>query len=423
MARKPHFLIFMITLAVTTCAWTQRGPGGRQAQPQQSSAQIPYKILPLIGQNPDTLDICLFIQIPNNLLQFISTGDGRFEAAYEVTILIRNTEDELLESRIRRGKTLADSFEKTKSTGHSRLERFLFRLPPGRYNLYNEVFDIETRRKYSGREEVSLPDLSRDTFSLSPLLFTRIEDQETTPLALSPLFEPDRFQDDTSLTALFYLISDGSHQQIHLTQTILDSKSDTILNHQTVIPIHGKIQPVRLHLKQYFPFGKYRIEVTVTDGQSKKRVYDAFFVRWGAHPAFMPELDLALRSLVYVADDSEINEVLTRTHEEQMEWLQTFWKERDPDPETDFNALEDEYYRRVAAANQRFSTRDGSRPGWETDRGRIYILHGPPSDVERPQMTFGETSRYEIWYYRNQQRRFVFLDRFGSGNYRLISQE
>jgi len=61
--------------------------------------------------------------------------------------------------------------------------------------------------------------------------------------------------------------------------------------------------------------------------------------------------------------------------------------------------------------------------GWRTDRGRTYIIYGPPSEIDTPSTATGGTSRYEIWYYRNLQKRFVFLDRHGNSDYRLISEE
>ncbi|RPH31043.1 GWxTD domain-containing protein, partial [bacterium] len=56
---------------------------------------------------------------------------------------------------------------------------------------------------------------------------------------------------------------------------------------------------------------------------------------------------------------------------------------------------------------------DGSR----TDRGKIYILYGPPTSMDRsldPAAGFQET-----WIYEKLGKRFVFKDQSKSGNYVL----
>ena len=96
-----------------------------------------------------------------------------------------------------------------------------------------------------------------------------------------------------------------------------------------------------------------------------------------------------------------------------------FWKRRDPTPGTEQNELMQEYYYRVEYANTHFST---NRNGWETDRGRIFILYGEPSDVE--QHPFEINSKpYEVWYYNALNRRFVFVDYTGFGDYELVEPE
>ncbi len=80
-----------------------------------------------------------------------------------------------------------------------------------------------------------------------------------------------------------------------------------------------------------------------------------------------------------------------RNDEEREQFIKQFWLRRDPDPSTPRNEVKEEHYRRIAYANERF--RD-DRPGWKTDRGRIYIINGPPDEAE-----VYPTERYEIWRY------------------------
>src|ERR1700739_5111839 len=65
--------------------------------------------------------------------------------------------------------------------------------------------------------------------------------------------------------------------------------------------------------------------------------------------------------------------------EERDQFIEAFWQRRDPTPDTIENEFKEEHYRRIAYANEHFPA---GIPGWETDRGRIYIMYGPADQVE-----------------------------------------
>ncbi|MGP0075244.1 MAG: GWxTD domain-containing protein [Bryobacteraceae bacterium] len=69
------------------------------------------------------------------------------------------------------------------------------------------------------------------------------------------------------------------------------------------------------------------------------------------------------------------------TNEEHEEFIKQFWLRRDPTPGTPENEFKEEHYRRIAQANLRFPTATGTA-GWKTDRGRIYIVFGPPDEID-----------------------------------------
>ena len=119
--------------------------------------------------------------------------------------------------------------------------------------------------------------------------------------------------------------------------------------------------------------------------------------------------------------------------EEREQFIEQFWLRRDPTPDSVENEFREEHYRRIAYANERFSS---GKPGWKTDRGRIYIAWGPPDEIEshpsggayyRPiEEGGGSTSTYafEIWRYRylegvGQEVVLEFVDPSMSGEYRL----
>lgn len=122
-----------------------------------------------------------------------------------------------------------------------------------------------------------------------------------------------------------------------------------------------------------------------------------------------------------------------KTDEEREQFIEQFWLRRDPSPDTIENEYREEHYRRIAYSNERYAS---GKPGWKTDRGRIYITHGKPDEIEshpsggsyeRPfEEGGGTTSTYpfEIWRYRyidgiGNDVMLEFVDPTLSGEYRL----
>lgn len=116
---------------------------------------------------------------------------------------------------------------------------------------------------------------------------------------------------------------------------------------------------------------------------------------------------------------------------ERGKFIERFWRVRDPNPQTPENEFKIEYYRRIAFANK--FLKSSSIPGWRTDRGRIYILLGPPNEIRqdfRPSGSFLTASNAvtEIWSYMGLPGKklpysleIAFVDKFGTGDYVLKS--
>ena len=88
-----------------------------------------------------------------------------------------------------------------------------------------------------------------------------------------------------------------------------------------------------------------------------------------------------------------------QTDEEREKFIEQFWLRRDPTPGTVENEFKEEHYRRVTYANQHFTDPNGLA-GWKTDRGRVYIVYGPPDEIEsHPKGGPAHTFPYEQWMY------------------------
>ncbi len=115
-----------------------------------------------------------------------------------------------------------------------------------------------------------------------------------------------------------------------------------------------------------------------------------------------------------------------KTDRERDLFIEAFWKHRDPVPETAENEFKSEHYRRIEYANKYFG-RESPKPGWKTDRGRFYIILGPPNDIQRIDSK-SEVYDTEIWFYQGKTDlglppgfNVLFFREKGTGEFRLYS--
>jgi GWxTD domain-containing protein len=137
--------------------------------------------------------------------------------------------------------------------------------------------------------------------------------------------------------------------------------------------------------------------------------------------------------VVWIITDEERKAFLQLANDdERNNFIEQFWQRRNPKPHSPDNEYKEQHYLRIAYANERYGT---DNPGWKTGRGRIYIMFGPPDEVdahpggahERPPAEGGgSTSTYpfEVWRYRylegvGQKVEIEFVDTCRCGDYKL----
>ena len=121
------------------------------------------------------------------------------------------------------------------------------------------------------------------------------------------------------------------------------------------------------------------------------------------------------------------------TNEEREQFIEIIFTNHNPNPDSSVNEFKEEHYRRIAYANEHFSS---GIPGWKSDRGHIYIVWGPPDEIDshptggtydRPMWQGGgstPTYNWELWRYRHLEGigdsiELEFVDPSGSGEYHL----
>lgn len=236
---------------------------------------------------------------------------------------------------------------------------------------------------------------------------------------------------------LYNLIPDSTYS---IKERLLDG-ANKILRESTKQHRYGAKNVVDVGMMNVssFPSGRYRMDVSVFN-QAGSQLCASDKVLFLSNPHIKQpaasttslnsnefagmtseELSQEFREAQYVATTDEIKRFQSMTTQEaKRDFLAKFWAEVESSRGGRKSELRSVYLHRVAIANQRY--RGLGKQGWQTDRGRVYVLYGEPDEIER--YPNSENSKpYEIWHYYQIESgvEFDFIDRTGFGNYMLVN--
>jgi len=165
-------------------------------------------------------------------------------------------------------------------------------------------------------------------------------------------------------------------------------------------------------LTQKFKEGPVEIIISKSENFLNKISFRPI-VKWLNKPKSLNDPESAIKLLKFIIKDDSVKKIL-KSGDDYDSLLHKFWKKTDPSPATEYNELMAEYYERIDYSVKNFSTITGLS-GLETDRAKIYILYGLPASVERGSNNDGKVS--ETWTYSKLQKKFIFVDEKGTGEF------
>jgi len=243
-------------------------------------------------------------------------------------------------------------------------------------------------------------------------------------------------------TELYNLLSDDAAGDIKLEQIVFNSRgaSVSISSKKINRKIDSRVEVGKV-LVHKMPTDTYTLVLNLIDSvanygvSSRKKFFvynpsvvsvDTFFQQTTSTLGTMfgamsdEELDDLFSKSRYLATPNETNQYLKMSNEEgKREFLHQFWETRDNNPNDYRNEFFLSYLKRIDESNLRYHAL--GRDGWETDRGRVYLMYGEPNEIERyPNET--ETRPYEIWNYHELEGGvyFIFADITGFSDYQLV---
>ena len=165
--------------------------------------------------------------------------------------------------------------------------------------------------------------------------------------------------------------------------------------------------------------GDYTLRLHAAAGGDSRDTSSVFKVIWSNMPLSLSDLDYAIDAMRYILTDDQLDSMKNGDKAERKKKFEAYWRSQDPTPGTVYNERETEYYHRVDYSY--FNFRNPIKPdddGMRTDRGKIFILYGKPTGIDRRLLPDGPAE--EVWtYHNNIGKQFIFHDEDKNGTYRL----
>ncbi len=336
-------------------------------------------------------------------------------------------------------------------------------LAPGKYKLIYHVDDKQSERQFRDDHQILIvPSFNEKSIAKSSAIFVTPISQPSSKSTFSLLnlgsgtylgkntgvllsiapqdsaeaihYEINRIGNDENPHKQF----DGAMREEKREKEQSPAQSDTILSatlfsqlgvslesdsFQTVsyrfIPHRGSIWTYGILHTEQLPQGHYILKIHFA-GNDTATIRRPFTVRWLDMPMSLTNLDFAVKAMQYITTDSEYDRLQSGSRTTRIEEFEDFWKQRDPTPATAYNEMMAEYFRRVDYTETAFRTLKEEN-GALTDRGKVYILNGAPSNIER--LLQPNSVPKEVWTYASLKKKFYFEDPSRQGNYKLVLAE
>jgi GWxTD domain-containing protein len=372
---------------------------------------------------PQKSRVDVYVQVPHEEIRFMKEGEG-YIGRYEVTLSLMTPSKQLVHEQTWSVDVPVTDFAQTTGSRMYSLTHRSVEIDPGTYQLNIVYRDQESRKASQVRKSLLVSDFSKDTLSLSDIMlvsrFSVSGERKTVVPNISGSINPG----SGGFFLFFELYSSTTLDSVDMLYRIYDLKKNEVFRRAQRQAISGSKTSIFLKVDTtQIPMGPMLItaEAVAMDGISGKTfratTSRSLIVRSPDLPIAIVDIDKAIDQLIYIAKDAEIQYMRDgSTAEEKRKRFLEFWSKRDPDPGTHRNELMDEYYGRIQYAVQNFGHR---LEGWRTDMGMVFIRFGTPENIERHPLEI-DSKPYEIWYYYQLSRQFIFVDETGFGDYRLM---
>ncbi len=369
----------------------------------------------------------VYYKIYNDGLQYFKHGD-KFVAEYSINVIVFDARKNQVTGYSRERKYEVDNYRETTNGASYLINQIDLQVPKGKYKVVCKLIDKLSEKVSTIEKDLIVDDLFRDKIDISGIeLTSKVEPVGTNKSAFDKAgqriipFVSAGISGESDRISFYVEIYNNFDEpkKVRLEYKINNQRSKSLYKDKFSFEL---TQPVTRLIKEIpmdkLVSGEYELTLDLKSGRGRKLAQrkTRFVVAWSLKALVHNDFKRAVAQLAYVASSDEMEELLRTPPDSQFEAFERFWKRHDKYPDTPENESQQLYYRRIRHANTHFSV--VNQEGWETDRGRVYIIYGEPDQVERYPFELSSVP-YQVWYYYNLAKKFVFEDSHGTGDYYL----
>ena len=407
-----HKYIIIIVLLISHILVAQIRPNSKRQK--EAIRQYGFSIFSVADAKSDSIRILAFLSVPNHVLQFLKIKDG-FEAQYEATISLKRKKGNLVGRRNWSNKLKTIDYLESTSKEILTIHQVEFKVVPGDYVISAELLDGDSKNSGVREKELKYSEHKGDLALYTPFFLDYLSGNWGLDDNEIPMFQ--NIMGAKVTRASFFVSGKIKPGPYTLEVTVLGSKKKELWKksfesnskdeyfHQRII-IPDKIAKQGLRKK---------VDIVLIQGNERKKESVILSLSKIGISSSISNIDQAVENMRYILHDDEWKKLSKSKNTDKETLFLEYWESRDPTPETSDNEVMNEYFSRVSYSNNNFKS---YLPGWKTDMGMIYILFGPPDDLE---VYNDPLSRIysQRWHYYRINKYFDFIDENGFGDHRL----
>lgn len=367
----------------------------------------------------------IYVSIPYQSLRF-NNVQGTFISKFDVQITVfDSTNSKVFSDKITKQIVEENYYIAQGGEGDMKVIQEILLIAPGKYKIIVNLNDKIDNNNSERKRQISVIDFNKYEFSLSGLMLLSSIEERGENYVITPYISDNIAKLDDGFFAFFEAYSLNYLDSVDFIFEVLDEDKKSIYNSGK---IRKKIANSTRQIYHYIPndviihHGKYQLNIeahkAVNDSITDPIAITQRSLRFNRtiDGLILSDINLAARQLRWIASPDEFDFIQSaKTEKEKRYRFDDFWNSKDPTPSTIRNEAFEEYFRRVQYADEKFKSYSD---GWLSDMGMVFIIFGPPNQIEDSGYGMNR-QRYQKWIYYNN-REFLFLDNSGIGDFRLV---
>jgi len=377
-----------------------------------AGAPLPFVGTVAFAAGPgDSVKAILGLSLENRALSFQKDGTS-FLARYRVEMFLESPDAPPIRYA-RDEEVRVPEFNETLRADESVLFQQLYHLKAGSYHVTVTVRDLATGRQTQADADYVAPDFSTASFS-APILAYQVTGRRTREQDLAIVLSPRGTVNYGGDTLLALIEGYNYATPTDVPFALIDDREKVVTRDTLHFAGRHEVDPqvVRI-IPDSQPLGELRL--LVGDG-AETRQTSALVSFSGAW--ILTNYNEMIDLLRWFGHEDLIKGLKKAPEKDRARLWVEFYRETDPVPATPENEALEQYFGRMAIANQRFNNEE--IPGWRTDRGMVFITLGEPDEIYNRSST--PQGRIIRWTYTQLRLELLFEDQASVDRFRLTGE-